>query len=285
VNVTASSASELIFYLIKTLDIELDKRIAVSLFTGMMTDTIRFLTSSCTPDFYYIIAELVKYGADPSFIGTNVYMRNSISSIRMLGSILSDFKLICDDKLSYCIITEERKTKFNVTADDTNTIINNLLGTNGVESALMFEIEGDMIHLSMRSKTKFDVGEIARELGGGGHINAAGTAILGDIDVTFKDSILASKPYFEINLTDINNENVFLQAYRKESGAENLDLEGNPIIWNRDRLYANITQNNVSTFVLIQYYVFDPLIKNIDYFNKNYVEENKFESTIFDIDN
>ena len=186
VNPIVSSTCELIFYLIKSLKIDIDKDIAVSLFTGMMTDTIRFLTSSCTPDFYYIIAELVKNGADPAFIGTNVYMRNSINSLRLVGSVLSDFTLSCNNKLAYYILTEDIKKRFLVDSEDTNSIINHILSTNGVESALLFEMEGEFIHLSMRSKTYFDVGQIARELGGGGHINASGTSIRGSMEKCFE---------------------------------------------------------------------------------------------------
>jgi len=110
-------------------------------------------------------------------------------------------------------------------------------------------------------------------------------AILSDIDVEYKDSILASTPYFEILLTDIAKEKIHLRAFRKEAGADILDLEGNPIIWNRDRLYAEITYGNDAIFVLIQYYVFSPLIKSIDYFGKNYVEENKIDGGIIELNN
>jgi len=110
-------------------------------------------------------------------------------------------------------------------------------------------------------------------------------AMLSDIDTEFKDSVLASMPYFEIVLTDIANEKIHLRAFRKESGAEILDLEGNLIDWNRDRLYAEITFGNEPIFTLIQYYVFGPLIKSIDYFSKDYVEEKGQNIEIIDLDN
>lgn len=109
--------------------------------------------------------------------------------------------------------------------------------------------------------------------------------MLSDMNKEYKDSILASTPYFEIILTDITNEKVHLKAFRKEAEEDLLDFEGNPILWNRDRLYAEITNGSETAFVLIQYYVFDPLIKSIDYFDKNYVEENKIGGEIIEIDN
>jgi Domain of unknown function (DUF4340) len=110
-------------------------------------------------------------------------------------------------------------------------------------------------------------------------------AMLSEIDTDFKDSVLASPPFFEIVLTDMANESIHLKAFRKEAGEDILDLEGNVILWNRDRLYAEITFGNEPIFTLIQYYVFSPLIKSIDYFNKNYVEEKGPNVGIIELDN
>ncbi len=174
-----SSTCEMVYYLINALDVEIDKDMAISIFTGMMTDTIRFLTNSCNPRFYQIIADLVSKGVDPAMVGTNIYMNNTENSTRLLGDLLEEFKLSDDKKLSYSLITEELKTKHNITKEDIPSIVNHILSVNTVETALTFEFDKDIIHLSMRSKTDFDVGKIARELGGGGHLNAAGTAISG----------------------------------------------------------------------------------------------------------
>jgi phosphoesterase RecJ-like protein len=61
----------------------------------------------------------------------------------------------------------------------------------GVEISILFsELEKNYFKLSFRSKGRFDVERVAGKFGGGGHINASGCTIRGDID-TIKRLVLA----------------------------------------------------------------------------------------------
>ena len=44
------------------------------------------------------------------------------------------------------------------------------------------QIEGEEYRVSLRSKGDIDIGAVAKELGGGGHKNAAGCTVSGAID-------------------------------------------------------------------------------------------------------
>lgn len=44
----------------------------------------------------------------------------------------------------------------------------------GIEVAVLMRERGDEVRVNLRAKTTFDVGEVARRLGGGGHKAAAG---------------------------------------------------------------------------------------------------------------
>lgn len=178
-----SSTCELVYHLLRALELPLDEPVATALFTGMTTDTIRFLTSACTPGFYRIVAELVAAGASPADVGTACYMNYSPGASRLLGQKLQDFTLECDGALSWCLIRQEEREQFGATLEDTGSVVNHILSVHGVEASIVFETEGDRVHLSMRSKTAFDVGAIARSLGGGGHLNAAGAVLPGGAEL------------------------------------------------------------------------------------------------------
>jgi hypothetical protein len=108
--------------------------------------------------------------------------------------------------------------------------------------------------------------------------------VLDKIDEGVKDSILNSKGYFQIQLKDIYNKEVSLRAFRRAAGEGEYDMEGNPVLYDRDRMYAELSIFGKTEFVLIQYFVFDRLIKNIEYFSKDYIEDNKFEGIIMEIE-
>ena len=86
------------------------------------------------------------------------------------------------------------------------------------------------------------------------------------IDSVKKDSILSEKPYFVFTVEDIHGSKNKLATYKKP-GTGLYDAKGNVYEFDVDYLYA-IQNDNNEEMLLIQYYVFDPLFKDIDYFIK-----------------
>ncbi|MFP4025266.1 MAG: DUF4340 domain-containing protein [Thiohalospira sp.] len=77
------------------------------------------------------------------------------------------------------------------------------------------------------------------------------------------DSLLNSEPYCRITVTDMENYENSITIFRKPAEQE-YDEFGNKIKYDYDRAYAFFNQNN--ELIIIQYYIFDPLLKEIDYF-------------------
>lgn len=158
----------------------IDRDAATCLFAGIMGDSIRFLTAGCTPELYRLVARLVERGADPQEIGTRAYMDNTLSGARVLAHALGRVESSLGGRFLHFTVTEELRARFGATMEDSAPVVNHLLAISGVETAAVFETEGATLHVNLRSKTRFDVGEIARELGGGGHMNAAGCQMAAD---------------------------------------------------------------------------------------------------------
>jgi phosphoesterase RecJ-like protein len=70
--------------------------------------------------------------------------------------------------------------RLQVSPDDTEGLVDVLRSMDGVEVACLFQKEPDQVRLSLRSSSpEWPVVEIAEQLGGGGHVMAAGARIPG----------------------------------------------------------------------------------------------------------
>ncbi|MBW2518830.1 MAG: bifunctional oligoribonuclease/PAP phosphatase NrnA, partial [Deltaproteobacteria bacterium] len=67
-------------------------------------------------------------------------------------------------------------------AEHTDRFVNYPRSVSGVEVAIFFrQLDSDTFKVGFRSKGKIDVGSLAREMGGGGHHNAAGATAKGSL--------------------------------------------------------------------------------------------------------
>ena len=89
-------------------------------------------------------------------------------------------------------------------------------------------------------------------------------ALLNDMDPHRKDSIVNSTP--ENILTVVNNEgdSSKIITFLKPNDKQSFNMEGNIYVHDLDRLYALV--NDGQDFVLIQYYVFDKVLRPLSYF-------------------
>ena len=77
---------------------------------------------------------------------------------------------------------------------------------------------------------------------------------------------MQSHPMFDVTLVDDNNDTTYIITYMKGELSEEIrDETYNELLPDdRDRFYALI--NDGEDFVLMQYYVFDKIIKPLSYF-------------------
>jgi len=83
----------------------------------------------------------------------------------------------------------------SASSEDLTGIVDHLRSVKGAEVAILFREEGEKVKVNFRSKEKINVSKIAKSLGGGGHIRAAGCIIAGKLhDVKKKviDKVLRS---------------------------------------------------------------------------------------------
>jgi phosphoesterase RecJ-like protein len=176
----AAATGEMIYRLLQAMRVPLNPDIAACIYTAILTDTGRFCYSNTSPRALNIAARLVRAGADPAHIYREVYESRSFSASRLLGLALGRLNQVADGRITYSTLTQDDFRSAGSTPDETEGIIDYLRAVRLARAAALFvELPDGAVRVSMRSRGKTDVGDVALRFGGGGHVNAAGCTVPG----------------------------------------------------------------------------------------------------------
>jgi len=163
---------------------------ATCLYTAVLTDTGSFTYPSTVASTFALAEHLVESGADPNTIARKVYFSNRAAKIRALSVALATMQI--ENGVAWAWITVEQMEQTGAVVEDCEGIVNYLIGIAEVEVAVFFrELEADpaqkgpaigQFRLSLRSKGKVDVAEVASRFGGGGHRDASGCTVEGPLE-------------------------------------------------------------------------------------------------------
>lgn len=177
-----SSTCELVFDLVNEINLPIDKEISMSLLTGISTDTGRFLYSATTADTLAKASRLVENGADMMKINELIYQSKKFEAQLLENEILSKTE-IYNDYVAFGFVMTDQLNKYNVEISDIDSVINTFRDTDKIKISVLIKQQTENEYkVSFRSKGNIDVGLIAKNLGGGGHKNAAATRITGDFE-------------------------------------------------------------------------------------------------------
>ena len=159
---------------------------AVSLYTGMMTDTGAFTYASNRPEIFELISILLQCGIDKDKIYRNIFFTYSANRMKFQGYMLY-VKLEVWKKAHVALmtLTNAERRRFGILNGDTEGLVNMPLQIQGTRLSIFLreDTEHPCIRVSLRSVDDFPANEMAAEFfGGGGHKNAAGGEIWGTMD-------------------------------------------------------------------------------------------------------
>ena len=174
---TATSACEVIMKLIKNTGLKCNKEIAEVLFMGLVSDSNRFLFSSCTAETFNLVSEyLDEYKFDISPLYQQLYSR-PLNEVRLEGYISLNMT-VTENKLGYIKITDEIINKFGVDSASAGNLVNNFNFINEVLvwATITEDLKNDQIRVSIRSRGP-GINHIAEKYHGGGHKQASGVKL------------------------------------------------------------------------------------------------------------
>jgi len=189
---SATATGEMVYRLIRQLAVPLDRDLALCLYTAIFTDTGSFRYSNTTPESMRIAATLIEAGADPWLVTENVYESFAYSRLRLLGHVLAGLERTADGRCAWVVVTDDLYRTTGTSAEDTDNFVNFVRAAKGVEVAILFRQTGpEQYKVSLRSKGRVDLLELARSWGGGGHRNAAG-GVLDGTYAAVRDRVIAA---------------------------------------------------------------------------------------------
>lgn len=186
IDTAACATAEIVYRLIKALEIPLDMTMATSLYTGILTDTGSFRFSNTNKAAFSISKEMTGIGVDPHSVAQHVFGSYSLGRVKLLNMALNSIEISDNGKLSMMTITRSMLNTTGTNAEDVDGMINYARRIEDVKvAALIHEIKNgggkftnmNHYHVSLRSDSDVDVAKIASKFGGGGHASAAGFQI------------------------------------------------------------------------------------------------------------
>jgi phosphoesterase RecJ-like protein len=183
VDVDYCATTAMIYDLTRACGWQPDLTSAWGIYVGLVTDTGFFRFNSTNARTHEIAAELLKLGVEPARAYEAIHERNPVAYVKLLGHALSELRLDADGAVVSAKITRETVRSLQAEDVDPTEITTPLLAMDGVKVAILFrELEDGRVKVSLRSKGSLDVHRLAIEFGGGGHRNASGIVMPGDLE-------------------------------------------------------------------------------------------------------
>jgi phosphoesterase RecJ-like protein len=177
----AAAAGEIIYELLRLLNVELTVDIANCLYTALSTDTGCFCYTNTTSRTLRIAADLLDCGCDYGAINKIMFETKSKRTVGLEREILDNMRFCCDDKCAIIYTTLEMVEGMG--DDETEGLASIPRRIEGVAMGITVrEKPGGEYKVSVRTTDEIDACEFCRRFGGGGHPAAAGCTLHGTLE-------------------------------------------------------------------------------------------------------
>ncbi|MTI82247.1 MAG: bifunctional oligoribonuclease/PAP phosphatase NrnA [Firmicutes bacterium] len=178
----SASTGEIIYDLLKEMNIELDKNIATNLYTAIASDTGSFKYEGTKPTTHHKIADLLQFDVKVAHVSKSIFDEKPIEVFKVLQIALPTLEVSNCGKVAWISFDLMAKDRISAKDEHTEELVDYPRRIKGVEVALFFrEISTGSVKVSMRSNYFVDVNKLAARFNGGGHKRAAGCLIDGGI--------------------------------------------------------------------------------------------------------
>ena len=180
---TASAVGEMIYNLCKATGVRVTKEIAECVYTALLTDTGSFHYSNTTERTFKIASELVRTGIKPAKTAEAIFGSYQWPKIELLSLVLTTAKRDETGHIAWMEQTLEMQEQTRASEEDADGFVNYPLSVGEIEATALFkECSPGVYRTSLRSKGDVNVAKVAEQFGGGGHRNAAGCTLKGNLE-------------------------------------------------------------------------------------------------------
>ena len=185
VDPSACSTTFLVRTLLREFHTPLSRTLAESLYVGILADTMGFRNANTSGDCLGLAAELVVAGANPNHLWQKVFGERSIGRLHLEGAFLSSLRTACDGRLVCGVVDIATMQAEKQDESAIEGFAERAMELEGVQIAVIFlEESTSQTRISLRSRKPIAVDSLARQLGGGGHQEAAGAVVSRSIEAS-----------------------------------------------------------------------------------------------------
>jgi phosphoesterase RecJ-like protein len=171
----AAATGEMVYHLLRALDLKIDAAIAESLYVALVTDTGRFSYANTVAHTLEVAADLVRCGANPEAIHKRLY-HVPLRVLTLQSRAVERLRVHADGRLATLTVMPDFGADLGVEPENVKDLIDLLKSIESVfVCALVRGLPRGGTKVSLRSNTDgADVAAFAARWGGGGHTRAAG---------------------------------------------------------------------------------------------------------------
>lgn len=184
VDTSAPAVGVMVAALARDLGLAVDPATADCLLLALVSDTGGFRFSNATPDAFEAAAVLVREGAQPERVSQWLNESQPEGAVRLLGEMLATLELHAGGRVATVHLTQAMFARAGAVPGDSEGLVDTPRTIAGVEAvALLRETGPGQWKVSLRSRGPVDVQAVAQRRAGGGHKNAAGCKVTGELGV------------------------------------------------------------------------------------------------------
>lgn len=188
---TAAATCEIIYDLLVYMGVEITPRIADCLYSGVSTDTGCFRFANTTARTHRVAARLIDLGANILALNELLFENKTKERIAIEQLALSTLEYHFEGTCALICLTRDEIAAVGVNEGDLEGITSLPRSIEGILIGItMRQQPSGSFKVSVRTKVGLDATVVAKQLGGGGHKQAAGCEIVGGIDFA-KGAVLA----------------------------------------------------------------------------------------------
>lgn len=178
-----SSVCQMILDFAYSNNLKVKKEAAEKFFTGIVSDTGRFLYDYTTPKTYELISRLLsEHKINTSEIYAKLYSRD-LEEVRLQGYIEENMT-VTENGFAYIILTDDIIKKYGDDTSYPGDIVSNLNNINEVIvwAIFTYDVKNSLIKVNVRSRGPV-ISKVLESYGGGGHAMASGVRLKDDSNI------------------------------------------------------------------------------------------------------
>lgn len=155
--------------------------IATPCLTGILTDTGNFRHGNTDRQAFEAAAALIDHGVKYAELTDRLQWRAQ-SYFPLLGAVMQTVRYELDGRLVTAAVTDAMRDQLRASVDDSDDFVGVIRHAEGTSVAALLKQRGEQVKVSVRARGGVSAQRICLELGGGGHVAAAGATIMGSLE-------------------------------------------------------------------------------------------------------